>query len=64
MGNNLITTSGAIALARAVNETESSEIELLDLTVSTNIWLFEWTSSVLYYWLKTQTHRVTGLLTF
>lgn len=33
MGNNLLTTAGAIALAKAINESESSEMEELDLTV-------------------------------
>ncbi|XP_021367603.1 leucine-rich repeat-containing protein 74B-like isoform X2 [Mizuhopecten yessoensis] len=32
MGNNLLTTIGAIALARSINETDSSEMEELDLT--------------------------------
>ncbi|XP_060069058.1 leucine-rich repeat-containing protein 74B-like [Ylistrum balloti] len=32
MGNNLLTTIGAIDLARSINETESSEMEELDLT--------------------------------
>lgn len=36
MGNNLLTTAGAIALAKAINESESSEMEELDLTVCAN----------------------------
>ena len=48
MGNNLLTTAGAIALAKAINESESSEMEELDLTVGvktfekntqTNLWI-------------------------
>lgn len=33
MGNNLLTTAGAIALAKVINESDSSEMEELDLTV-------------------------------
>ncbi|XP_063426854.1 leucine-rich repeat-containing protein 74B-like [Mytilus trossulus] len=32
MGNNLLTTAGAIALAKVINESESTEMEELDLT--------------------------------
>ena len=33
LGNNLLTTQGAIAIVKAINDTESSEMEELDLTV-------------------------------
>lgn len=34
MGNNLLTSAGAIALMTAVNSSDSCELEELDLTVS------------------------------
>lgn len=33
MGNNILTTAGAISLATAINNGESSELEELDITV-------------------------------
>lgn len=42
MGNNLLTTAGAIALAKVINESESSEMEELDLTVSNlQLWFYK-----------------------
>ena len=36
MGNNLITSGGAVAIITAINNTDNCEVEELDLTVSTS----------------------------
>lgn len=61
IGNNILTTAGAIVIATAINNSDSAEITELDLTVSMDYVTYSYTTGRVF---KIKIHSQSNCISF